>query len=160
MAFSDRFQPLQNVWKFHDGAWDQPGDGGQVTPIFPATVSWKQEDTDSFWGPSVHWNTHLKTFVMLMNRSCCSPGWPQEGVYASYNPDLDNPAGWSPPEKILSDVFWYPQVLGLGVGETDSIAGERARLYVFGESRWELEFIRGPEPESEPPLDTPPATAP
>ncbi|HYP09358.1 MAG TPA: hypothetical protein VER03_24245, partial [Bryobacteraceae bacterium] len=75
----------------------------------------------------------------------------------------------------LSDAFWYPQVLGLGPEETDSIAGQRARLYVFGESNWELRFIRDdenvneemtepepepvpePEPESPPPAPEPEA---
>jgi hypothetical protein len=44
--------------------------------------------------------------------------------------------------------FWYPQVLGIGPNQTDSIAGRRARLYVFGESKWELIFYRKNE-ESE-----------
>ncbi|HYP09508.1 MAG TPA: hypothetical protein VER03_25005, partial [Bryobacteraceae bacterium] len=74
MAFADRFKPAGTVWKFHDGDWKQPGVGGRVTPIFPASVSWQREDADAFWGPSVHWNTHLNTFVALLNRSCCSPG--------------------------------------------------------------------------------------
>lgn len=148
MAFADRSRPVGQVWKYADGEWNQPGVGGRGTPIFPATKNWQVPDTDSFWGPSVHYNTFLNTWVMLLNRSCCSPGYPQEGIYISFNPDLANPQEWSAPAKILDGTWWYPQVLGLGPGETDSLAGETARLYVYGSSRWELIFKK---PESEPP---------
>jgi hypothetical protein len=117
-----------------------PWFSGRVRPIFAAQESWQAENSDAFWGPSVHWNTHLEKWVMLINRACCAPGWPQEGIYASFNDDLSNTGGWSSPEKILDDTGWYPQVLGLGPDETDSIAGERARFYIYGHSRWELIF--------------------
>lgn len=146
LAFSDRFQPVGNVWKYHNGAWGQAGLRGRSTPVFPATVSWQREDTDSFWGPSVHWNTHLRKFVVLMNRSCCTSGFPQEGIYASFNRDIGDPAGWSAPKKILDDPGWYPQVLGLGRGGTDSLAGDQARLYIYGKSRWRLIFRNRPPP--------------
>jgi hypothetical protein len=160
MKYEDRFHPAGNVWKYYEGEWTQPGLGGRTTPIFPAKVSWQDADTDSFWGPSVHWNTFLNSYAVLLNRSCCSPGFPQEGVYASFNVDIANPAGWTPPKRILSDVGWYPQILGLGPGETDSIAGRTARLYVFGESRWELIFRRPrpPVPAVEPVPDAPEPT--
>lgn len=148
MPFESRFHPVNAVWKYHLGTWNQPGVGGRTTPIFRAKVSWQRENTDSYWGPSVHWNTHLETFVVLMNRSCCHTGFPQEGVYVSFNSDLSDPGGWREPEKILGGVFWYPQVLGMGPQETDSIAGERARLYVYGESKWELVFHKS-EPDEE-----------
>jgi hypothetical protein len=40
-------------------------------PIFPATEPWHDEDlnVDAFWGPSVHWNTHLQQYVMLLNKA-------------------------------------------------------------------------------------------
>jgi hypothetical protein len=153
MAFENRFHQASAVWKYKDGEWNQPGVGGGVTPIFRARVSWQQSNTDSYWGPSVHWNTYLNTFVVLMNRSCCEAGFPQKGIYASFNDDLSNPKGWKFPRKILSGVFWYPQVLGSELGETDSVAGRQARLYVFGESKWELIFhkIRPGEREPAPP---------
>lgn len=106
-----------------------------------------KENTDSFWGPSVHWNTHLEAYVVLMNRSCCTTGFPQEGIYAAFNSDLSKPTGWTKPKKILGDVGWYPQVLGLGAGETDSVAGKEARLYVNGQSRWKVTF-RKPRPSA------------
>jgi hypothetical protein len=142
MAYEDRFHPLNSVWKYSDGSWKQPGLGGQVNPVFPATVNWQAPDTDAFWGPSVHWNTYLQSWVMLLNRSCCTPGFPQRGIYISYNADIGNPAGWSKPRKILSDTGWYPQVLGTGPGETDTVAGRVVRLYISGQSRWELIFRR------------------
>ena len=169
MAFESRFHPSNAVWKYHLGSWNQPGVGGRTTPIFRSNVSWQREDTDSFWGPSIHWNTYLETFVVLMNRSCCHTGFPQEGVYASFNPDLSDPEGWRAPEKILEGVSWYPQVLGIGPEETDSTAGKRARLYVYGESRWRLVFHKSGEeifvdpeiPDADPEEPTPePAPAP
>jgi hypothetical protein len=185
MRYEDRFSPVNRVWKYSDHDWSQPGIGGRTTPIFPTKVSWQRPDTDSFWGPSIHWNTHLKQFVILMNRSCCSTGWPQEGVYVSFNPDLADPKAWAAPSKLqIEGYFWYPQVLGLGPEETDTLAGKRARLYTFGGSKWEIEFLteaevaaaeqpnpeeRQPEPEpdapqpepvSEPPTPEEPAPSP
>lgn len=142
MSYDDRFHPLNHVWKYHAGKWNQPGVGGRTTPIFPAVVSWQRRRTDSFWGPSVHWNQYLGRYVMLLNRSCCDTGWPQEGIYTSFGADLSKPESWSEPTKLMDGVFWYPQVLGIGPQQTDSVAGRRARLYVFGESRWELVFHR------------------
>lgn len=163
MAYRDRFYPLQSVWKYEGGSWTQPGVGGRLTPIFPATSSWQVEETDSFWGPAVHWNTHLRSYVLLLNRSCCGAGFPQEGIYASLNSELSNPEGWSKPEKVLADTGWYPQVLGTGPWDTDTIAGRTARLYVSGQSRWEVIFHRQPitrnvdeEPVTDVSEETPP----
>ncbi len=144
MAFEDRFTPVGNVYKYYQGDWAEYGLGGRVTAVFPAKTRWERANADSFWGPSVHWNTHLNTFVVLLNRACCQPRWPQEGIYVAFNPDLSKPFGWTEPRKILSDVGfspgYYPQVLGMGPGETDSVAGKTARLYVHGLSYWELAF--------------------
>ena len=143
MAYEDREQPGAAVWKYFNGGWGEPGRGGRMTPVFPARVGWPQPATDSFWGPSLHWNTYLESWVLLMNRSCCRPMWPQEGVYISFNPDLSDPLGWTSPERILAQPpAYYPQVLGTGRGETDSVAGETARLYLQGVSHWEIVFRR------------------
>ena len=163
LAMEDRINPVGAVRKYFDGSWAEPGLGGRVTPVFPAAVSWQRSDTNSFWGPSVHWNTHLETYVVLLNHACCKPNWPQEGIHISFNPDVSNPAGWTQPEKILQDTGhspgYYPQVLGTGPGETDTLAGEVARLYVHGWSNWEISFSKvsppdpdlDPDPEPEPP---------
>jgi hypothetical protein len=144
MAISDRFAPVGAVWKYHEGQWREPGLGGRVTPAFPAARGWEHPDADAFWGPSVHWNTEIESYVMLLNRSCCRPDWPQEGIYISFNLNVADPAGWSAPQKLKlrGADDWYPQVLGLGPGETDSLAGARARIYVRGLSLWEIEFRR------------------
>jgi hypothetical protein len=132
------------VQKWSSGEWSEPGLGGKVSPIFPATSAWQGEEADSFWGPSVHWNTFLQEWVMLLNRSCCSPGWPQEGVYISFNVDLSNPGSWSPPRKILdsSAAGWYPMVFGMGKHETDKMAGQHVRLFLGSDSRHQLHFSK------------------
>ncbi len=155
MRVADLADPRGKVFKWHRQAWSEPGLRGRVTPILRASASWHCENPDVFWGPSVHWNTHLKCYVMLLNRAI-DKSWAQEGIYISYNPDIADPQGWTPPVKILDSEplprsKWYPQVFGLDAAarETDRLAGRRARLFVAGESRWEIEFLR--------PGETPPA---
>jgi len=138
MPFASRFNPRGSVLKYYNGAFSEPGIGGQLTPIFPAAVSWSSPSTDAFWGPSVHWNTALNQYVMLLNHSCCSPGWPQEGVYLSLNRDLADPLGWSPPLRLVEGGGWYPQVLGEDPGSTDKLAGAVSRFYMYGISDFEL----------------------
>lgn len=150
MAYEDRANPAGRVWKFHDGQWLEAGLGGRVTPIIPVQRRWQERDPDAFWGPSVHWNTHLHCHVMLLNRAQGEPGWSQEGVYVSFSYDLSRPDSWSAPQKILDRAefpgwyFFYPQVMGLEPGGTDRRAGASARLYVGGISKWEIDFIAPP----------------
>jgi hypothetical protein len=120
----------------------EPGLGGRVSAILPAYVTWSRPNADSFWGPSLHWNSAINRYVMLLNRACCEPGWPAEGIYVSFNYDLSAPYGWSQPDKILErgDAGWYPQVVGLEPGMSDKLAGSVARLFVGGDSRWEIVF--------------------
>jgi hypothetical protein len=49
---------------------------------------------------------------------------------------------------------WYPQVIGLDSTrhETDKLASRVARLFVRGQSRWEILFLR---PGEEPPRSAP-----
>jgi hypothetical protein len=168
MAFEDRRMPVGAVRKYFHGEWVEPGLGGRVTPIFQAARSWQQSDTDSFWGPAIHWNARAETYVVLLNHACCEPGWPQEGIYASFNGELGNPAGWTAPVRILRNIGWapgyYPQVIGLGPGDTDTMVSEAARLYVQGRSKWEIVISPGepdytasdvPERQTEDPLPEP-----
>jgi len=157
MRMADRNAPVGKVFKCCKGAWTEPGLGGHVTPIFPAKTDWHRPDADAFWGPSIHWNTHLETWVMLLNRAK-DKDWTQEGIYVSFNPTLGDPTGWTPPAKILDAAElekskWYPQVVGLDASkyETDKLAGKTARLFVAGLSKWEITFLRPQEraPSSE-----------
>lgn len=146
MRWTDRDQPVGKVWKWHNDRWAEAGLGGHVTPIFPVKTDWHRGDVDAFWGPSIHWNSYLRQYVILLNRAI-DPRWKQEGVYASFCRDLANPDEWSQPEKILETTGndrWYPQVLGLDASrrETDKLAGRVARLFVRGESRWVIHFRR------------------
>jgi hypothetical protein len=148
MAYEDRFGPVGAVWKFRDGSWNEPGLGGRVTAVYPATKSWEFEDANAFWGPSVHWNTYLRKYVVLMNHACCEKGWLQEGIYVSFISRLSDPNTWGQPTKLLDGenigfrAGFYPQVMGLGKGETDSVSGWSARLYIQGISKWEIIFSR------------------
>jgi hypothetical protein len=152
MRYADRDQPVGQVWKWHQGRWDEPGIGGHVTPVLPVGSDWHGFDVDALWGPAIHWNTHLKQYVMLLNHAVSS-WWSQEGIYVAFNPDLADPRGWSTPARIEYDDEalhgWYPQVMGLSAEdhETDKRAGQLARLFVQGFSRWELLFLAPGEEE-------------
>lgn len=151
MKYSDRDDPVGKVWKWYRGRWSERGIGGSLTPVFPVKTPWHRKDVDAFWGPSIHWNTHLETFVILMNRAM-DRNWSQEGIYVSFNPRLDDPYRWTKPRRILDANHihegspktpgWYPQVIGLEKGETDKLAGREARLFIHGQSSWEITFLR------------------
>jgi hypothetical protein len=146
MPWSDRDHPAGKVFKWHNHDWSEPGLGGHISSIFPAFIDWHRADAHAFWGPSVHWNSHLRQYVMLLNRAI-DKDWTQEGIYVSFNPSLANPSSWSPPTKILDSPGrdrWYPQILGLNTAnrETDKLASQSARLFVRGASHWELRFLR------------------
>jgi len=143
MAFEDRADPVGRVWKYQDEKWESPGISGKVTPIFTVRTPWESENADAFWGPSVHYNRELDEFVMLLNRACCAPDWPAEGIYASFNGDLKNPKGWSAPDRLVEGGGWYPMAVGLEIGDTDKSAGARARFFMGSDSHWELIFRKG-----------------
>lgn len=149
MAWADRNTPVGKAQKWFLGDWTKPGLGGRVTPFFAASKDWHRADADALWGPSVHWNTHLRCYVMLLNRAI-DKDWTQEGVYVSFSRDLANPHAWSKPVKILESPGrdrWYPQVMGLEKDGTDKLAGRTARLFVRGKSIWEVSFQRPGERE-------------
>jgi hypothetical protein len=153
LAWADRDEPTGKIMVWRDGAWLPATAIGRMqplwlypaaSPLFPTTQAWHDDDpaVNAFWGPSVHWNTHLSRYVMLLNRAK-DDNFTQEGVYLSSVASLENPTAWSPPMRILAGGEWYPQVLGLESGEgTDKTAGERARLYMLGTSRHFIRFIR------------------
>lgn len=134
-AFADRGQP-GTVYKYHLGAWDEAGIGGEATPLFPAASSWEGPETDAMWGPSVHWNTEINHYVMVMNR-VLGAEWMPEGIYIAFSKDAVN---WSAPQKLISTNGWYPEIIGLGAGETDRLVGAVGRLYIHGHSSLFIHF--------------------
>src|SRR6185369_10997339 len=116
---------------------------------------------DALWGPSIHWNTRLSAYVVVVNRSCCVDNWPQEGIYASINADVSDPTGWTPPVKIMDGSSigfapgYYPQVVGPEAWQSDTLAGGNARLFISGVSNWEIEFLTTPEVLTAPPVAPP-----
>ena len=143
MRVADRDAPVGKVVKWFDGGWKEPGLGGKCAPVFPVKRSWHVKDADTFWGPSIHWNTHVKRYVLILNRAR-DAGWKQEGHYVSFNRDLADPLGWSEPAKIHDGGEYYGQVIGIAKGETDKLAGEVARFFVHGRSSWEIVFTPAP----------------
>lgn len=80
LAWADRDAPNGKIAIWRDGAWVPARPVGReqqrwiypaATPIFPAAESWHNDDrtVDAFWGPSVHWNTYLSRYVMLLSRA-------------------------------------------------------------------------------------------
>jgi hypothetical protein len=113
-----------------------------ATPLFPTLEPFHDPITtsaDVFWGPSVHYNTYLNQYVMLLNRAK-DENFSQEGIYVSYSHTLDDPRSWSPPEKILDGGSWYPQVIGLERDGTDKRAGRVPRFFMSGRSDYLIQF--------------------
>ena len=149
LAWADRDAPAgkitvwRDVWlpaALVDERWEYP----IGTPLVRVSHPWHDVDqaADAFWGPSVHWNTYLSRYVMLLNRAK-DGNYRSEGIYISYSSSLDPPTKWSPPVKILNGGTWYPQVIGLDTGAgTDKVAGEWARFYMMGTSHHLLHFIK------------------
>ena len=112
------------------------------TPLVRATRPFHDGSAtaDVFWGPAVHWNTHLEQYVMLLNRAE-DERFTQEGIYVSFAAALDDPRAWSSPARILRGGEWYPQVAGLEPGQgTDRLAGASARFFITGTSSHSIEF--------------------
>jgi hypothetical protein len=152
IAWADRDAPAGKATVWADGAWlpavenpssDTGFDYPAGTPLVRAErpLHDRSSANDVFWGPSIHWNTYLEHYVMLLNRAR-DDVFGQEGIYVSFSRTLD-PAGWSAPVRILSGGTWYPQVIGSEIGTgTDRLAGQRARFFMMGRSERVIEFQR------------------
>lgn len=154
LAWADRDHPRGRVAIWNQGAWLpalRQRTGRSITyefppgtPLVPVSNPWHDANpsVDAFWGPSVHWNTYLERYVMLLNRSK-DEQYNNEGIYVAYATSLDNPQAWSAPQKILNGGGWYPQVAGLDRGAgSDTHAGQRPRFFLTGRSASVLEFRR------------------
>jgi len=152
LPYADRDDPVGHVVKWHEGAWKQPGLGGLNTPIFPVQVDWHERFANALWGPSIHWNTHVNAYVILLNHAVGND-WYQEGIYVTFSPSLADPTQWTQPTRLMDRqtlgdydlLFWsgyYPQVIGTARGESDKLAGRTARLFVSGKSAFEITFLK------------------
>ena len=155
LAWADRDEPVGKLSVWSDGVWlpaswieNDEGAGRWVyptaTPLVTPSRPWHDRDrvVDAFWGPSIHWNAYLHQYVMLLNRAR-DETWSQDGIYVSFNRRLDDPQGWSLPQKILNEGRWYPQVVGIELGRgSDRWAGRIARFFMSGRSDHVIEFER------------------
>jgi hypothetical protein len=155
LPWADRDNPTGKaaVW-WRSGSWIRPrrfttDDGGERyfhaagTPIHRVADGWHGDmSVDAFWGPSIHYNTYLQRYVMLLNRATDS-NWTQEGIYISFTDRLDDPGSWTTPQRLLASGRWYPQVIGSEAGTgTDKLAGQRARFFMSGRSEYLIEFVK------------------
>ena len=154
LAWADRDNPAGKVTIFNNGAWlpvATSSDAGGTVNIFPAGTPIHRatkpfhdgiSDADVFWGPSIHWNTYLDQYVMLLSRAA-NENFGTEGIYISYSRSLSNPLAWSAPAKLMDGGQWYPQVVGVeqGIG-TDKLAGKSARFFLLGRSNRMIVFSR------------------
>ena len=162
MLWADRDRPAGRLALWRDGIWEPNAGRREFLPTIPGSMrrrlewtypagtplvapvyAWHDADerVDAFWGPSVHWNTALEQYVMLLNRAK-DESYTQDGIYVSYSPRLDDPSLWTPPVKVLNGGKWYPQVVGLGPGGSDKQAGASARFFMSGRSDWVINFAR------------------
>ena len=150
MAWADRDAPAGKAAVWNNGAWlpaARTSTGWAYPSGTPLVRSQKPfhdgaGERDVFWGASIHWNTYLNQYVMLLNRAE-NDVFGQEGVYVSFAPAVSEPTRWSTPVKIRDGGEWYPQVIGeeIGVG-TDRTAGRLARFFMFGRSEHFIHFSR------------------
>ncbi|MFA5909715.1 MAG: hypothetical protein WC815_13135 [Vicinamibacterales bacterium] len=163
LLWADRDRPAGRVAIWRSAAWEPNAGRREFSPLLPGamrrrlewtypaatplvatTQAWHDADdkVDAYWGPSVHWNTAIEQYVMLLNRAK-DENYAQEGIYVSYAPRLDDPSLWSPPQKLLNGGKWYPQVVGSAPGTgTDKRAGASARFFMSGRSDWMINFFK------------------
>ena len=150
MAWADRDAPEGKATVWNDGAWlpasrvddAAPFTYPSGTPLVTASRPFHDRSAvnDVFWGASIHWNTYLEQYVMLLNRAK-DDQFGQEGIYVSFAPGVSDPRAWSTPTRIMTGGQWYPQAAGIEPGTgTDKIAGRRARFFMTGKSERMIEF--------------------
>jgi hypothetical protein len=82
---------------------------------------------------------------MLLNRSRAgAPAFRQDGAHWCWGEALDQPEAWSAPRRLTHGGSWYPQVVGLGPGDSDTEAGGSARFFMAGRSGWRIRFALRP----------------
>jgi hypothetical protein len=133
------------------GAW-RPLAPDEPPPVWlPVARGWSHHDPEAFWGPAIHWNHELRRFVMLLSRTRAgAPAFRQDGVHWCWGDTLEEPEAWTAPRRLTRGGSWYPQVVGLGPGESDTEAGANARFLMAGRSAWRIRFSLRPAGATEP----------
>lgn len=149
MLWIDRDAPIDpesgqsRVFKWDGVDWTSSGIAGRSEAIFHDSqqVSWTSIKNNGYWGPSVHWNTDLNRFIVLMNRSE-GGNYDTQGIYLTATATLEDPSSWATPKMIIdSDQSWYPQVIGdTAIQGTDKRAGARAHYFNAGKSTLDIVF--------------------
>ena len=140
LDWRQRDTPVGKLFKYFAGEWNEPGLGGNSTAIFPALTLWEEPETDAFWGPSVHWNSSIGQFVMLLNHDF-GQTFANEGIWIGFSPSLEDPTKWTDLEPILAGGDWYPQVVGFETGRgSDREAGAEAWFCVRGRCSFRISF--------------------
>ena len=150
LAWADRDAPAGKATIWNDGAWlpatqadeSAPFTYPAGTPLVKASRPFhdRSATNDVFWGASIHWNTYLEQYVMLLNRAK-DDQFGQEGIYVSFAPTRVGPArvvdaGEDPERRrVVSAGDWHRAGTG-----TDRLAGRRARFFMTGKSDRMIEF--------------------
>ncbi len=138
---ADRDRPPGRLQVWREGSWRAMEGAARPTPLWPMRRGWRHPDPDGFWGPAVHYNRDLGLYVMLLNHTRdAQRDQRSAGIHVSFNRCPADPSGWSTPTCIVRGGAWYPQVVGLGAGDGDTLAGAEARFFLAGFSAWTLRF--------------------
>ena len=144
MLWANRDNPVGNVFKYYSGSWTQSGVGGQASQLIAniGDIHGQFATQDYWWGPSVSWNTYLKKYVLMLNRSNNSNfNYTNDNTnWFSTSSSLESP-DYHFPERVpytngyLGD--WYPMSVGLesGLG-SDKYGGRTVRIFCAGSSNW------------------------
>ena len=152
MRYADRDQPVGKLSIWNNGRWEPwPDEHGHITPILPVGADIHTKGGKIFWGPSIHWNTYLNQYVMVVNQTR-DAAWDTDGQYVLFTDTLADPRRWTKPVKIMDweqthkahpndyGHGWYVQIAGTQKGETDKLASQTARFFIDGHSYWQIRF--------------------
>lgn len=168
LAIADMDAPLDadgssKARRWHRGAWTGPGlqgtpgprvrqswrstPTGQATSLLPPARSWQRPDGGGYWGPSLSWNTHTQSFMLLLNKVSSAKTFDADGNYLAFIPDAAAPTV-VPSVPIRLDALpngpkpaWYVQALGdPAMHGTSALTGQDARLFLGEHSAVRLHF--------------------
>ena len=148
IALSDLDNPAGKARRWDGSGFNVPYDGSgspvrsiQI-PLAEGGGPASSPTSKYYWGPSVSWNTYLKSWVMLMSKAE-GPSWKGSSIYISFNTNEDlgkgnNSQQWSEPRLLVDNpghTIWYPslQPLNTDVDRSNKYTsvklGRKARLF-------------------------------